>query len=166
MLRALDGSKAAPATDVYVYLEQVKPRRKAAPKPDDKVLIAGDVLVSQVVPTLQDGFIKNWMRTLDEILRLDVAHVVPGHGDLMTLRDVTAFRGAMLRFYSGVKEGFENGQSEVEIRKSLDLSAWEKLERSYVIGNSVLAQMATCNSVLYLFSVGGNRKGSRHGQQS
>jgi glyoxylase-like metal-dependent hydrolase (beta-lactamase superfamily II) len=28
--------------------------------PDDKVLVAGDVLVSRVVPTLQDGFIKNW----------------------------------------------------------------------------------------------------------
>jgi hypothetical protein len=28
--------------------------------PDDKVLVAGDVLVSRVVPTLQDGFVKNW----------------------------------------------------------------------------------------------------------
>lgn len=25
--------------------------------PDDKVLIAGDVLVNRVVPTLQDGFL-------------------------------------------------------------------------------------------------------------
>jgi glyoxylase-like metal-dependent hydrolase (beta-lactamase superfamily II) len=105
--------------------------------PDDKVLLAGDVLVSRVVPTLQDGFIKNWIRTLDEILALDVAYFVPGHGDLMTLRDVTAMRGAMLRFYSGVKEGFQNGQSEDEIRKSLDLSIWDKLERSYVIGRNI-----------------------------
>ncbi len=105
--------------------------------PDDKVLLAGDVLVSRVVPTLQDGFIKNWIRTLDEILALDVAYFVPGHGDLMTLRDVTAMRGAMLRFYSGVKEGFRKGQSEDEIRKSLDLSIWDKLERSYVIGRNI-----------------------------
>jgi cyclase len=105
--------------------------------PDDKVLVAGDVLVSRVVPTLQDGFLKNWIRTLDEILALDVAYFVPGHGDLMTLRDVTALRGAMLRFYSGVVEGFRNGQSEGEIRKSLDLSIWDKLERSYVIGRNI-----------------------------
>jgi cyclase len=105
--------------------------------PDDQVLVAGDVLVSRVVPTLQDGFLKNWIATLDEILALDVAHFVPGHGNLMTLRDITALRGAMLRFYSGVKEGFQNGRSESEIRKSLDLSLWEKLERSYVIGRNI-----------------------------
>jgi cyclase len=105
--------------------------------PDDKVLVAGDVLVSRVVPTLQDGFVKNWIHTLDEILALDVEHFVPGHGDLMTLRDVTALRSAMLRFYSGVEKGFQSGRSEGEIRKSLDLSGWDKLERSYVIGRNI-----------------------------
>ncbi len=72
--------------------------------PDDKVLVAGDVLVSRIVPTLQDGFMKNWIRTLGEILALDVAHFVPGHGDLMTPDDITALRDAMLRFYSGVQK--------------------------------------------------------------
>jgi len=105
--------------------------------PDDKVLVAGDVLVSGVVPTFQDGFVKNWIQTLDEIQTLGVEHFVPGHGDLMTLDDVTALREAMLRFYSVVKEGFRKGQSESEIRKSLDLSSWDKLERSYVIGRNI-----------------------------
>ena len=105
--------------------------------PDDKVLVAGDVLVSRVVPTLQDGFLKNWIRTLEEVQALDVEHFVPGHGDLMTLRDVTALRAALLSFYSGVKEGFENGLNEDEIRKSLDLSLWQALERSYVIGRNI-----------------------------
>jgi tripartite-type tricarboxylate transporter receptor subunit TctC len=41
------------------------------------------------------------------------------------------------RFYSGVKDGFRRGQSEGDIRKSLDLSMWEKLERSYVIGRNI-----------------------------
>jgi cyclase len=105
--------------------------------PDDKVLVAGDVLVSRVVPTLQDGFMKNWIRTLDEIVALDAAYFVPGHGDLMTLSDVTALRGAMFRFYSGVEKGYRNGQSEDEIRKSLDLATWNRLERSYVIGRNI-----------------------------
>ena len=105
--------------------------------PDDNVLVAGDVLVSRVVPTLQDGFLKNWIRTLDEVLALDVVNFVPGHGDLMTLRDVAALRASMLRFYSGVKKGFESGLDEAEIRKSLDLSSWQGLERSYVIGRNI-----------------------------
>jgi glyoxylase-like metal-dependent hydrolase (beta-lactamase superfamily II) len=105
--------------------------------PDDKVLVAGDVLVSRIVPTLQDGFVKNWIRTLEQIQALGAVHFVPGHGDLMTLPDVTALRDAMLRFHSGVKAGFRRGQSEAEIRKSLDLSAWDRLERSYVIGRNI-----------------------------
>ena len=105
--------------------------------PDDKVLIAGDVLVSGVVPTLQDGFLKNWIKTLDEIQALGVAHLVPGHGDLMTPGDVIDLRNTLFRFYWGVKQGFRNGQSESQIRKSLDLSSWDRLERSYVIGRNV-----------------------------
>jgi glyoxylase-like metal-dependent hydrolase (beta-lactamase superfamily II) len=105
--------------------------------PDDRVLVAGDVLVSRVVPTLQDGFLKNWLQTLEEMQALGVVHFVPGHGDLMAAQDVSALRDAMLRFYSGVKEGFRSGQSETEIRKSLDLSMWDNLERSYVIGRNI-----------------------------
>ena len=105
--------------------------------PDDKVLIAGDILVSGVVPTFQDGFVKNWIETLDEIQTLGVEHFVPGHGDLMTPNDVTALRGAIFDFYAGVKTGFKRGDSESEIRKSLDLSNWDALERSYVIGRNI-----------------------------
>ena len=37
----------------------------------------------------------------------------------------------------GVKGGFDKGQDESEIRQSLDLSIWHKLERSYVIGRNI-----------------------------
>jgi glyoxylase-like metal-dependent hydrolase (beta-lactamase superfamily II) len=105
--------------------------------PDDKVLIAGDVLVSGIVPTLQDGFLKNWIRTLDEIEALDVGHFVPGHGNLMTRLDVAAQRKALADFHAGVAAGYRSGKSEEEIRKSLDLSRWTPLERAYVIGRNV-----------------------------
>jgi cyclase len=105
--------------------------------PDDKVLIAGDVLIKGAVPTLQDGFLKNWIKTLDEIRQLDAEYFVPGHGDLMTAVEVGALRDTMFRFYSGVREGLRAGRSELEIRKSLDVSAWERLERPYVIGRNV-----------------------------
>lgn len=113
------------AGDLMVYL------------PDDKVLITGDVLVNGVVPTLQDGVLKNWIGTLDEIRALPVTYFVPGHGELMTTVEVDALRGSLSRFQSGVKEGHRRGLSEMEIRKSLDLAAWEKLERPYVIGRNI-----------------------------
>jgi len=105
--------------------------------PDDSVLVAGDVLVHRVVPTLQDGFVKNWIRTLDDMQALGVAHFVPGHGDLMTRDDVAGLRSAMAGFYAGVKDGFRKGQSEERIRKSLDVSVWERLERPHLIGRNV-----------------------------
>jgi glyoxylase-like metal-dependent hydrolase (beta-lactamase superfamily II) len=105
--------------------------------PDDKVLVGGDVFVSRVVPTFQDGFIKNWLHTLDEIRALGAVRFVPGHGELMTLDDVTGFRDAMHRFYSGVREAFQNGQRDYQMRDSLDLSSWHGLERSHVIGRNI-----------------------------
>jgi glyoxylase-like metal-dependent hydrolase (beta-lactamase superfamily II) len=113
------------AGDLMVYL------------PDDKVLIAGDVLVHRVVPTLQDGFLKNWIGTLDELLALDAVQFVPGHGEIMAASDVAVLRDAMVRFYNGVRQGFRSGLSEEKIRNSLDLSMWSKLERAYVIGRNV-----------------------------
>ena len=113
------------AGDLMVYL------------PDDKVLIAGDVLVNRVVPTLQDGFVKNWIGTLEELLALDATHFVPGHGEIMTASEVAGLRDAMARFYGGVKQGFRNGLSEEKIRHSLDVSMWSELERAYVIGRNV-----------------------------
>jgi hypothetical protein len=68
---------------------------------------------------------------------LGVVHFIPGHGDVMSLRDVTALREAIARFRDGVKAGYKRGQGEAEIRKSLDLAAWEKLERAYVLGRNI-----------------------------
>jgi glyoxylase-like metal-dependent hydrolase (beta-lactamase superfamily II) len=93
--------------------------------------------VNRVVPTLQDGFLKNWIGTLDELLALDAVHFVPGHGDIMAVSDVAQLRDAMTRFYDGVRQGFRSGLSEEKIRNSLDFSMWNKLERAYVIGRNV-----------------------------
>jgi cyclase len=111
--------------DILVYL------------PQDKVLVTGDVVVDGIVPVMQDAYVKNWIGTLGEIQELDVRTFVPGHGNLMTMGDVKALHDAIIRFYSGVKEGYAKGLDESAIRKSLDLTDWENLERSYVIGRNI-----------------------------
>jgi len=105
--------------------------------PQDKVLVTGDVVVNGIVPVMQDAYIRNWIDVLAEIERLDVVTFVPGHGDLMTMRGVKALNRAITRFYAGVKAGFEKGLDESELRKSLDLADWERLERAYVIGRNI-----------------------------
>jgi len=105
--------------------------------PQDKVLVTGDVLVNGTVPVMQDGNVKNWIATLDEVQKTDATTLVPGHGDLMTMKDVKPPQRSIARFYAGVKAGYEKGLGEGEIRKTLDLSDWEKLERAYVIGRNI-----------------------------
>jgi cyclase len=105
--------------------------------PDDKVLVAGDILVNGVVPTMRDANIKNWINTLDELQKVEVNAFVPGHGPLMNKSDVKSLHHSMSTFYSRVKEGFLNGLTEFEIRRSLDLSDWERFERSYAIGSNI-----------------------------
>ncbi len=105
--------------------------------PDEKVLIAGDILVNGVVPTMQDGVVKNWITVLKEVEDIDVNVYVPGHGGLMNRKQVKELHDAITRFYAGVREGYIADLSESEIREKLDLSEWEKLERAYVIGRNI-----------------------------
>lgn len=105
--------------------------------PEEKVLIAGDILVNGIVPTMQDGVVKNWIKVLKEIQQADVNIYIPGHGALMKRDQVKAQHDAIDRFYAGVREGYLAELSESEIRKKLDLSEWEKLERAYVIGRNI-----------------------------
>jgi glyoxylase-like metal-dependent hydrolase (beta-lactamase superfamily II) len=105
--------------------------------PQDKILVTGDIVVNGTVPVMQDASIKNWIGTLGEIQELEVNTFVPGHGDLMTMSDVNALQRAIIVFYSGVKAGYDKDLDESEIRKSLDLTDWGKLERAYVIGRNI-----------------------------
>ena len=105
--------------------------------PQDRVMVTGDVVVNGTVPVMQDAIIKNWIGTLREIQQFEVDTLVPGHGDPATMSDVKNLHDAIQRFYSGVKDGYAKGYDESEIRRSLDLAGWEKLERSYAIGSNI-----------------------------
>jgi Zn-dependent hydrolases, including glyoxylases len=106
--------------------------------PDDKVLIAGDVLVNHLVPTMMDGNVKNWIETLEKVQDFGAKTIIPGHGPLMTQADVIALHGQMARFYTGVVAGYKKGLSDSEIRKTLDLSQWEPLENfATTMGNNL-----------------------------
>ena len=54
--------------DVVVYL------------PDDKVLMTGDMLTAGL-PYMGDGYVNDWIATLERLKSLDFDWIVPGHGD-------------------------------------------------------------------------------------
>ena len=54
--------------DVIVYL------------PDDRVIITGDMLTAGL-PYMGDGYVNEWVETLDRLKALDFDWIIPGHGE-------------------------------------------------------------------------------------
>lgn len=95
--------------------------------PESKILISGDILVNKMIPSFRDAQVKNWIGTLAQIQDMDIATIIPGHGPLMTLEDVRVMQHQLSALYAGVEAGYKKGLMDSEIRKTLNLSAWQKM---------------------------------------
>lgn len=143
--RKFPNTKAVPATEVYaknsrseVTIDGVKlsfwvPEAAHTSGdmliwlPDDKVLVAGDVLVNQVTPNFRDALVKQWIATLAEVKDVPAKTLVPGHGPLMTRKDAVAMHARMAKLYAGIEAGYKAGLTDSEIRQKLDLKEWRQL---------------------------------------
>lgn len=96
--------------------------------PDDKVLVAGDIVVNTIMPSYRDAKVRNWLATLQEISEMPLVTIVPGHGKLTTPAKVKKLRQMMSTLYAGVEVGYKKGMMDSEIRKTLDLQQWKKLK--------------------------------------
>ena len=96
--------------------------------PDDKVLIAGDVLVNTTLPVFRDAEVRNWVQTLADLQHYPAKTIIPGHGPLMTMKDAKAMHKRMSVFYEGVEKVYKSGGSESDVRKQISLNEWQKLK--------------------------------------
>ena len=94
--------------------------------PKDKVLIAGDIVVNTIIPNFRDAYVGTWINTLDDISRMSVKHIIPGHGTVTTPDKVGTMAHEMKKLYKGIEAGYKKGLMDSEIRKTLDLSYWKK----------------------------------------
>ena len=97
--------------------------------PEDGILASGDILVHDVNPNFADGNLKKWIGVVDELLKLPLKTVMPGHGALMQRKDVTDFRILIAGFYKTVEDIYKSGGAEADVRKKLDLAKWQQLAR-------------------------------------
>ena len=72
--------------------------------PDSKTLFAGDILFTNYYPNMADGSLGGWERTLDSIMALDVARIIPGHGPLSTKKDITDMKNYLSVFDKKARE--------------------------------------------------------------
>ena len=79
--------------------------------PAEKIAFVGDLFFNSAFPNCQDAIVLSWMKTLQEILKLDAEKFVPGHGPVGTRQDVQNFLGYLEDLKSMVEPMVTRGDS-------------------------------------------------------
>jgi cyclase len=91
--------------------------------PSLKIAFLGDLFFNEAIPNVQDAALLPWMKTLEEILKLDADKFVPGHGPVGTRQDVEKFLKYFEELRSLVQPAVESGGSLEEVTRDAQLPA-------------------------------------------
>jgi glyoxylase-like metal-dependent hydrolase (beta-lactamase superfamily II) len=92
--------------------------------PAERVVFAGDVLFRLCTPIGWDGTYERWIAALDEIVALDPAVVVPGHGPLCGVEGPREMRDYLAHVRREARGYFDRELPVVEAAKRIDLGPW------------------------------------------
>ena len=102
------------AGDVFVYL------------PKEKILCTGDFLCPQV-SYMGDGYVDEWIKTLEKLKSIDFKIILPGHGSPMRTGEKIGYFQAYLRdLWDKTVEMRAKGISAEEAATKIDLTAHKK----------------------------------------
>jgi glyoxylase-like metal-dependent hydrolase (beta-lactamase superfamily II) len=101
--------------------------------PAERTLFAVDFIPVKTVAfkSFSDAYIPEWIKSLARVERMDFDILAPGHGQLGTKADVTAFREYMTDLTGQVLEQARRGKSLEETKAAVDLSKysdWSQFE--------------------------------------
>ncbi|WP_026331237.1 MULTISPECIES: MBL fold metallo-hydrolase [unclassified Thioalkalivibrio] len=82
--------------------------------PQTRVLLAGDVVYSDRAPSVWDGDVAQWIDLLDELIALEPAVVVPGHGRLEDAQTLARLQRYLVTLWEAIEEGVEQGLAAFE----------------------------------------------------
>lgn len=92
--------------------------------PDEHAIATGDLFLTNSCPAMDDGDLENWIKALDQILALPVEHVVPGHFELATKKEVQRFRNYLETVRSQVSRMYRSGFSREQVKQQLALQPY------------------------------------------
>ncbi|MGH9566275.1 MAG: MBL fold metallo-hydrolase, partial [Candidatus Angelobacter sp.] len=92
--------------------------------PDEHAIATGDLFLTNSCPAMDDGDLENWIKALDQILALPVEHVVPGHFELATKKEVQRFRNYLESVRIQVSRMYQAGLSLEQIKQRLALQSY------------------------------------------
>lgn len=83
--------------------------------PRQRVLVTGDVLYSDRAPSLWDGDARQWSVFLGELIALEPAVVIPGHGSVSDVAGLERLQAFIDQMWAVVAEGVEQGLADFEV---------------------------------------------------
>ena len=99
--------------DIIVYL------------PEEKILFAGDLVMNGYNPQVRDGNPYNWMNFLDEMEKMPIETIVPGHGFVARKDSLGQLKAYFLVLHKNVETMVKNGKGLEEIQREMVLSDYQ-----------------------------------------
>jgi glyoxylase-like metal-dependent hydrolase (beta-lactamase superfamily II) len=99
--------------------------------PQNKLLFAVDFIPVETVAyrTMRNDYPDEWIESLKQVEQLDFETLVPGHGKIGKKEHVRMFRGYLEDLRAAVQEQIQNGASEEEAKKAVQLPKYEQWQR-------------------------------------
>jgi glyoxylase-like metal-dependent hydrolase (beta-lactamase superfamily II) len=90
--------------------------------PDADVLFTGDLGWSRTLPNLVDATVKDWISSLDKILKMhESAKFVPGHGDVASAAEMRDFRDYLADLRTRTEKAIADGLTVDQAKQQLTL---------------------------------------------
>ena len=82
---------------------------------DEKVIVTGDVIYSDRMPSTFDSNLPHWIKLLGELEAMQPKVVIPGHGVVTDIEGVTRLKNLLQTFWSAVEAAYEDDKSAYEM---------------------------------------------------
>jgi cyclase len=97
--------------------------------PDDNAIATGDLFLTNSCPAMDDGDMENWIVALDHMLALPVEHVIPGHFELATKRELQRLRNYLADLRDQVARMYRQGMPLEQVQAALALNAYKNFRQ-------------------------------------
>lgn len=80
--------------------------------PEERVLVAGDLVLGESHPAMQNGDVVSWMGILEQMKReLDIRYIIPGHGPVTGLESIVDMENYLRDIQAYAQKAVASGQT-------------------------------------------------------
>jgi len=94
--------------------------------PEEKILFGGDLVMNGYNPQVREGNPYNWIDFLEEMEKMSIATIVPGHGFVAPQACLGRLKSYFLAMHQNVEIMVKNGKNLEEIQGNLILPAYRE----------------------------------------